>query len=158
MAHSPPIAPVQRHPGAGMRRGSTVQTSRNTPRSLARQALRALIALLCTLAGAIVLSCVTATPAHAAGADSWTGADKGKHLAAGALVAGSALQLTGGDVRLALVAGSAAAIGKELADMGRPGHTPSYRDAAVTLAGVLIATQAPGLLITPLSVSYRITW
>jgi len=126
------------------------------PRTLARQALRAITALLCLLAGAVVLSCITATPARAA--DSWTGADKGKHLAAGAWVAGSALQLSGGDARLALVAGAAAAIGKELADLGRPGHTPSYRDAAVTLAGALIATQAPGLLITPLSVSYRITW
>jgi hypothetical protein len=35
---------------------------------------------------------------------------------------------------------------------------PSYRDAAVTLAGALVATQTPGLVITPVSVSYRITW
>ena len=135
-----------------------MQTSRHHrhPRTLACQALRAITALLCLLAGAVVLSCITATPARAA--DSWTGADKGRHLAAGALVAGSTLQITGGDARLALVAGTAAAIGKELADRFRPGHVPSYRDAAVTLAGALVATQTPGLVITPVSVSYRITW
>jgi uncharacterized protein YfiM (DUF2279 family) len=125
------------------------------PRPMARQALRAICTLLIMLAGALVLSCITATPAHAA--DSWTGADKGKHAAVGALISGSALQLTG-DARLALVAGTAAAIGKELVDMHRTGHTASYRDAAVTVAGALFAAQAPGLLITPISVSYRIQW
>lgn len=94
-------------------------------------------------------------PAHAA--DSWTSADKGLHAAAGALIYGGTLQLAG-DARLALAAGTAAAIGKELFDMGRRGHVASYRDAAVTMAGTLLATQTPGLIITPLSVSYRTTW
>jgi uncharacterized protein YfiM (DUF2279 family) len=125
------------------------------PHSLARQALRFSAALLCMLAGAIVLSCITSTPAQAA--DSWTGADKGKHAAAGALISGSTLQLTG-SARLALAAGTAAAIGKELSDMRSAGHTPSYRDAAVTMAGALIAVQTPGLLITPVSISYRVQW
>lgn len=128
-----------------------MQTSgRLHPRSLALQALRFIVT--------VVLGYCTARPAHAAGADSWTGADKGLHLAAGALVAGSALQLTGGNARLALTAGAAVAIGKEVADVFRPGHTPSYRDAAVTVMGALVATQTPGLLITPISVSYRLTW
>lgn len=129
--------------------------TRSQPRSLARQAVRFFVALMLLLATAVVLGYVTARTAHAA--DAWTGADKGKHLAAGAWVAGSALQLTT-DARLALALGATAAIGKELIDMRRPGHVPSYRDAAVTLAGALLATQAPGLVITPLSVSYVTRW
>jgi uncharacterized protein YfiM (DUF2279 family) len=131
-----------------------VQTSRH-PRTLARLGLRFLTGLLCVLAGAVALGYITASPAYAA--DSWTGADKGRHAAAGALIAGSTLQLTGSE-RLALAAGTAAAVGKELVDMHRAGHTASYRDAAVTVVGAVFAVQAPGLLITPISVSYRITW
>lgn len=137
-----------------------MQTSEHPDtRRPALQALRFFITLLLMVAGAVVLGYCTARPAHAASADGWAGADKGRHLAAGALVAGSALQLTGGDMRLALVAGTAAAVGKELIDARRPSsHVASYRDAAATVAGALIATQVPGLLITPLSVSYRVTW
>lgn len=104
----------------------------------------------------IAAALIAAAPGAQA-ADSWTGADKGKHAAAGAWVAGSVLQMSG-DARLALFAGAAAGISKELSDMGQPGHVPSYRDAAVTIAGALIAVHAPGLIITPLSVSYRAAW
>jgi uncharacterized protein YfiM (DUF2279 family) len=83
----------------------------------------------------------------AAAADSWTGADKGKHVAAGLLVAGSALQITDSP-RSALAIGVAAAVGKEVLDAHRPGHVASYRDAV----------QAPGLVITPISVSWRVQW
>ena len=141
--HTPPITPAERLQAQQRR---------------AHAALRLVGTLLCMASGALVLSCITAQPTHAAGADAWAGQDKARHLAAGALVAGSALQLAHGDARVALVAGAAAAIGKELLDTRRPGHVPSYRDAAATLAGALIATQVPGLLITPIPVSVRITW
>ncbi len=83
------------------------------------------IAMLAVLAAAAL----TASPAEA---DEWTGRDKRMHAWGGAIVAGSVKEATG-STTLALAAGTAVAIGKELADTQMPGHTPSYKDAIVTL-------------------------
>jgi len=87
-------------------------------------------------------------------ADEWTGRDKRLHALGGAMVAGSTAQLTGSRWQ-GFLAGSAVAIGKEIADMHMPGHTPSVKDAVVTLAGAALAVSSPGLNIGPGWISYR---
>lgn len=87
-------------------------------------------------------------------ADEWHGRDKQLHAIGGAVVAGSVHQLTGS--RWAgFAAGLTVAVGKELADMHMPGHTPSYKDAVVTALGASLVA-VPGLSIGPGWVSYRV--
>ena len=90
-------------------------------------------------------------------ADEWTGRDKNLHALGGAMVASSVQQITGSR-GLALAAGGIVAVGKELADMRMPGHTPSHKDAIVTFAGSLIATSVPGLSIGPGWIAYRMSF
>lgn len=87
-------------------------------------------------------------------ADEWTGRDKQIHFIAGAVVAGSVHELTGSRA-LGFAMGSVVAIGKELADARTPGHTPSLKDAIVTVMGASLVA-VPGLRIGPGWVSYRV--
>lgn len=103
------------------------------------------------LAAALLLFFSTSAEAH----DEWHGLDKRQHAAAGALIAGTAAELTGSRWNGFLV-GAAAGVGKELLDTQMAGHTPSHRDAIVTLAGAALATSVPGLSIGPGWVTYRV--
>lgn len=89
--------------------------------------------------------------------DSWYGSDKRLHLGAGMLIAGSAKSI-GNRPDIGLIVGVGAAIGKEMIDMHRVGHVASYRDAAATIVGSLIAAQTPNVVITPLSAHVRFQW
>lgn len=105
-----------------------------------------------TLVGILSLwAIVMPTPAHAE--DKWTGLDKRLHFAGGALVAGTTTLVTDSP-RLGFAAGVAVGIGKEIWDTQHPGHTPSYKDAIVTIAGGALATSIPGLSIGPGWVAY----
>ena len=101
----------------------------------------------------ILMMAALVAASFSAKADEWHGRDKQLHAIGGAIVAGSVHQLT--DSRWAgFVAGLAVGIGKEVADMHMPGHTPSLKDAVVTaLGGSLVLV--PGLSIGPGWVSYR---
>lgn len=105
------------------------------------------IAMLAVLAAATLI----AAPAEA---DEWTGQDKRLHAWAGAIVSGTVNEATGSR-KLALATGAAVAIGKELVDMHRPGSTPSYKDAIVTLAGSAVSLSVKGLRIGPGYVAWR---
>jgi uncharacterized protein YfiM (DUF2279 family) len=105
------------------------------------------IAALAVLSAAAL----TTTPAEA---DEWTGRDKTLHAIGGALVAGSVKEATGSK-GLALAAGGIVAVGKELADMRMPGHTPSHKDAIVTFAAAALSVSIPGLRIGPGWIAYR---
>ncbi len=86
-------------------------------------------------------------------ADEWTGRDKAMHAIGGAVVAGTVHELTGSRW-LGFAAGAAVGIGKELYDMRTPGHTPSIKDAVVTIAGASLVA-VPGLRIGPGWITYR---
>lgn len=101
---------------------------------------------------AALLMLALCSQAHA---DEWTGRDKRMHAWGGAIVAGSVREVTG-NAWLGFAAGSFVAVGKELADTQMPGHTPSHKDAIVTLAGAAIATSVPGLSIGPGWIAYRV--
>jgi uncharacterized protein YfiM (DUF2279 family) len=105
------------------------------------------IAVLAVFSAALLAS----LPAEA---DEWTGADKTKHAIAGAVIAGSVKEATGSP-GLALAAGGIVAVGKELADMHRAGHTPSHKDAIVTFAAAALSVSVKGLRIGPGWVAYR---
>lgn len=102
---------------------------------------------------ALILAALLALP-MVSQADEWTGRDKAIHFIAGAVVAGSAHELTRSRA-FGFAIGSAVAIGKELYDMHTPGHTPSLKDAIVTVMGASLVA-VPGLRIGPGWVSYRV--
>ena len=89
-----------------------------------------------------------ATSAHA---DSWTGADKGKHLMAGAAIASLTTVMSQSEMTGFLI-GAAAGVGKEVWD----GKNASAKDLAVTLVGAYIGAKVGGLLITPYSITYSL--
>lgn len=101
----------------------------------------------------LIIAALLALP-MASQADEWTGRDKAIHFIAGAVVAGSVHELTGSRA-LGFAMGSVVAIGKELYDMRTPGHTPSLKDAIVTVMGASLVA-VPGLRIGPGWVSYRV--
>jgi uncharacterized protein YfiM (DUF2279 family) len=80
-------------------------------------------------------------------ADEWTGPDKVKHVAAGALIAAPVSMLTD-SWGAGAAAGCAVGIAKELVDMRTPGHTPSYKDAVVTCIGAAVGAKI-GVMIAP---------
>lgn len=90
-------------------------------------------------------------------ADGWTGRDKDRHALAGAAIATATAAATGSD-RAGLAAGIVAGVGKELADMRGRGHTASWKDAAVTVAGAGLALHVRGLVLMPTGASYRVEW
>lgn len=98
-----------------------------------------------TLGAALILALSAVADVHA---DSWTGRDKQMHLAAGAAVA-LPVTLATGSTWHGLAAGCGVGVAKELADMRRPGHVASYRDAVVTCAGAALGAQLGGLVIVP---------
>jgi putative lipoprotein len=88
-------------------------------------------------------------------ADSWTGRDKPKHLAACAAIAGAAVAV-GLTERQAMGAALAVGLAKELHDK-RPGGTGfSWRDMAANAAGAYIGAKVGGLVIRPNFIGY--TW
>lgn len=101
----------------------------------------------------LILSALLVLP-MASQADEWTGRDKTLHFIAGAVVAGSVHELSGSRA-FGFAIGSAVAIGKEFYDMRTPGHTPSLKDAIVTVMGASLVA-VPGLRIGPGWVSYRV--
>lgn len=97
---------------------------------------------------AAILLAILCTPAVSGAQDTWLGADKAKHFAAGAgVAAGSyavAAPLTrrkGWRIAIGTTVGLGVSAGKELRDRGR--GTPSWRDfswaAAGTATGVALA-------------------
>jgi len=119
------------------------------------KAVRFALELAIIAAALAVSSFFVSTPAHAA--DSWTGADKGKHVIAGALIAGTALTITDSP-KVSMALAAAAAVGKELVDAHRTGHVASYRDATATALGAVVAVNVNGLTITPISVYWSARW
>lgn len=81
-------------------------------------------------------------------ADSWTGADKGLHLAAGAAIA-LPVTLATSSTTFGAATGCGVGVLKELADKRRPGHVASAKDAVVTCAGALVGAQLGGLFVVP---------
>jgi uncharacterized protein YfiM (DUF2279 family) len=97
--------------------------------------------------GLIIVACIGLGGAMDAHADEWTGPDKVKHIAAGALIAAPVSMLTD-SWRAGAAAGCAVGIAKELVDTQTPNHTPSYKDAVVTCIGAAIGAQI-GVMIAP---------
>lgn len=81
-------------------------------------------------------------------ADSWTGADKGLHLAAGALIS-APVTLATSSTTFGAATGCGVGVLKELADRYRPGHVASAKDAIVTCAGAVVGAQLGGFFIAP---------
>lgn len=79
--------------------------------------------------------------------DPWTGPDKAKHLAVGA-VAGSAVTLATKRPEIGFLAGTALGIAKEVAD-SRAGRVCSLQDAVVTAAGAWAGAYGTALVILP---------
>ena len=82
-------------------------------------------------------------------ADEWTGPDKVKHIAAGALIAAPVSMLTD-SWRAGAAAGCAVGVLKEINDMRSQGHTPSYKDAVVTCVGAAVGARF-GVMVAPIN-------
>lgn len=80
--------------------------------------------------------------------DAWTGPDKTKHLAGGAVIGSAATLMTKSPER-AVVVVAAVAAAKEIADSRSPRHTCSLQDFAVTVAGGAAAAYGTAWLILP---------
>ena len=79
--------------------------------------------------------------------DSWTGQDKAKHLAVGAVI-GAAGTLVFKKPEYGFLAGTVAGLGKELYD--RKGHgTCSAQDFAVTALGAAAGAYGTAWIVTP---------
>lgn len=101
-----------------------------------------------------ILLAMLSTITHA---DSWTGADKNKHIAIGAMIGFSTTMITG-DPTHGLIAGASIGIAKEFYDMNQSKHTASYKDAIVTIGGAMFGAYVGNLIITPTSISYKTGW
>ena len=102
---------------------------------------------------ALILAALLALP-MASQADEWTGRDKDLHAISGAVVSGTVREITGSR-SFGFAIGATVAIGKEIVDSMIPGHTPSLKDAIVTVMGASLVA-VPGLRIGPGWVSYRV--
>ena len=104
---------------------------------------------------AALTTLVLALAAGTAQADAWTGPDKQLHFAGGAVVAG-AVTLATGRADWGFVASTTVGVVKEVYDMrNRRFHTPSVKDAIVTMAGAAVGAAVVGLVITPSGFFYR---
>ncbi len=119
--------------------------TRNPLRSLSPAALRA---------GALLLGLTLAT--GGARADDWTGADKSRHLLAGAFIAAAATAASR-DEFTGFAAGTAAGLLKELHDAAGHGK-PSTKDFLVTVLGAYLGAKLTGYAITPDGVAYTFHW
>lgn len=80
--------------------------------------------------------------------DAWTGPDKTKHFAGGAVISSAAYLATGSKAE-AVVASIALAALKETADRGSKTHTCSLQDFAITVAGGVAGAYGTSWVVGP---------
>lgn len=99
----------------------------------------------------VVVALLACSAAHA---DEWTGPDKTKHFAGGALI-GAAVTAAARDERWGVAAGCAVGAVKEAYDArNREQHTPSFKDFAVTCAGAYLGSKGTGWVLTRTGVMF----
>lgn len=89
-----------------------------------------------------------------ANADEWTGADKTKHVVAGAAVSSIVTSVTKNELH-GFLAGVAVGVGKELYDAHGSGH-PSMKDLAWTVAGSYMGAKLGGFFVAPAPKGFRL--
>lgn len=109
---------------------------------------------------ATIISALLACASFAASAqtvDTWTSADKGKHLVVSGAIGAAATVATDSK---AWGTGLCVAVGaaKELADSRSTAHTASWKDLAADAIGCAIGAQIGGLYITPTRDGARVAW
>ena len=118
------------------RRSFAMQPNRTTPMKKTLAALSLMAFAFAAAAG----PCTT----H----DKWTGPDKAKHFAAGAVI-GSATTLVFKDANIGFAVGAGVGLLKELKDRRSPAHSCSAQDFVVTSLGAAVGAYGTGWIIAP---------